>query len=81
MSQNKKPRNGSGKPDHAPDGVTPRRRRRLPVRAELKLDDNLPANEHHPLGNSAPEARTAGRHRIIGSVLARLARAGMRRRA
>ncbi len=81
MSQNKKPRNGSRKPDHAPDGVAPRRRRRLPDRAVLHLDDALAANEHHPLGKAAPEARTAGRQKLIGSVLARLARAGMRRRA
>ena len=74
MSQHKKTRKESG--DKAP-----RRRRRLPDRAELHLDDNLPANEHHPLGNEAPEAREAGRQRIIGSVLARLARAGMRGRA
>ena len=74
MSQNKKTRKESGdKP--------PRRRSRLPDRAELHLDDSLAANEHHPLGNEAPEAREAGRQRIIGSVLARLARAGMRGRA
>ena len=74
MSQNKKTRKESG-------DKTPRRRRRLPDRAELHLDDSLAANEHHPLGNEAPEAREAGRQRIIGCVLARLARAGMRGRA
>jgi len=56
-----------------------RRNRRLPVQAELHLDDGLAANEHHPLASSAPEARAAGRLRLIASVLARLARGCARR--
>ena len=77
-------RAGSGQPDQKPkdDGAkVPRRRSRLPLRADLHLDDDLPANVHHRLGNSAPEARTASRQRVIGSVLARLARADVKRRA
>jgi len=51
-----------------------RSRRRLPVKASLRLDDSLPANEHHPLAKAAPETREAGRLRLIAVVLARLAR-------
>jgi hypothetical protein len=56
-----------------------RRRQRLPVRANLHLDDSLPANERHPLAQSAPEFRAASRVRLIAGILARLAQTAARR--
>lgn len=55
------------------DDAPKRRRQRLPVHARLSLDDSLPANEHHPLAQSAPEFRAASRVRLIAGILARLA--------
>jgi hypothetical protein len=55
-----------------------RRRQRLPVHARLSLDDSLPANEHHPLAQSAPEFRAASRVRLIAGILARLAQTAAR---
>jgi hypothetical protein len=54
-----------------------RRRRRLPVRANLLMDDSLAPNENHPLAASAPEVRAASRLRLIATILARLARAAL----
>ena len=63
-----------GQPGPGHDASTPKKRRqRLPVLATLSLDDTLAANDHHPLGQSAPEVRAAGRLRLIATVLARLA--------
>lgn len=56
-----------------------RRRQRLPVRANLRLDDSLPANEHHPLAQSAPDIRAANRLRLIAGILARMAQTAARR--
>jgi hypothetical protein len=56
------------------------RRGRLPVKARLLLDDSLAANEHHPLARSAPEVRAVSRLRLIASILARMARAGLARK-
>lgn len=64
---NEKERNE--KPSESPG----RKRRRLPIRALLHLDDSLAANEQHPLAESPPEVREASRLRLIASVLARLA--------
>jgi hypothetical protein len=61
-------------------GQFKRRRGRLPVRARLLLDDSLPANETHPLAQSAPEVRAASRLRLIAGVLARMARAALARK-
>ena len=61
-------------------GREPKKRRRLPVLASLHLDDDLPANEHHPLAGSAPETRAAGRLRLIAAVLARMARSALARK-
>lgn len=58
---------------------SPKRRQRLPVRANLRLDDSLAANEHHPLGQSAPEVRGARRVRLIAAILARMAQTAVRR--
>jgi len=52
-------------------------RRRLPVRAAVRFDDTLAANERHPLAKTMPEARAASRLRLIASILARLARTGL----
>jgi hypothetical protein len=46
----------------------------LPAKATLVFDETLAANEHHPLANAAPEARALSRMKLIGSILARLAR-------
>lgn len=78
--RNKKGRRAA-EPRGQPGSATPKRRRqRLPVQAILSLDDSLAANEHHPLGQSAPEVRDAGRVRLIAAVLARMARSAMGRR-
>lgn len=45
-----------------------RRRQRLPVHARLSLDDSLPANGHHPLAQSAPDARAASRLPLIAEM-------------
>lgn len=60
-------------------GRRPAKRKRLPVLACLHLDDDLPANEHHPLAGAAPETRAAGRLRLIAVVLARMARTALAR--
>ena len=58
-----------------PPGPFPSRRcSRLPAKATLVFDETLAANEHHPLANAAPEARALSRMKLIGSILARLAR-------
>ncbi len=62
-----------------PADRVPRRRSRLPVHARLSLDDSLPANEHHPLAQSAPDVRAASRVRLIAAILARLAQTGLAR--
>jgi hypothetical protein len=68
------------KPLGQTDPAAPKRRRqRLPVRANLRLDDSLAANEHHPLAASSPEFREASRLRLIAGVLARIAGAAMKR--
>ena len=54
----------------------PRRRRRLPSLAILRIVDELLPNESHPLANAPAESRAAGRLRLIAAVLARLARRG-----
>jgi hypothetical protein len=64
-------------PDAPPNGR--KRRRHLPIMAELLLDDSLPANEHPPLGKSAPETREASRLRLIAGILARMARSALGR--
>lgn len=56
----------------------PRRRSRLPVHADVRLDDSLPANENHPLAQSSPEAREAGRLKLIAGILARMAQASVK---
>lgn len=68
-------------PNNPRDGQEPRldpqpsrRRSRLPEKATLVFDESLAANEHHPLANAAPEARALSRLKLIGSILARLAR-------
>jgi hypothetical protein len=69
-----------GQPGSAEDSPKAKRRRhRLPVHARLSLDDSLPANERHPLAQSAPEFRAASRVRLIAGILARLAQAAARR--
>lgn len=71
-----------GQPSSGHDASTPKKRRqRLPVRARLSLDDTLAANDHHPLGQSAPDVRAANRVRLITTVLARLAQTDLARRA
>ncbi|MCZ2340481.1 MAG: hypothetical protein LC104_01635 [Bacteroidales bacterium] len=73
--ENGRKANGRRKPvaDHVP-----RRRSRLPVHADVRLDDSLPANENHPLAQSSPEAREAGRLRLIAGILARMARTSVK---
>lgn len=76
----------NGKKDRkAAEGARPgsppaakRRRHRLPVHADLRFDDTLAANEHHPLAATSPEVREASRLRLIACVLARMARAAMK---
>lgn len=51
-----------------------RHSRRLPVEADLRIDDTLPENSEHPLARTPPEQRAISRLRLIASVLARLAR-------
>jgi len=69
-----------GQPRSAHDAPSPKRRRqRLPVHARFSLDDSLPANEHHPLAQSAPDVRAASRVRLIAAVLARIAQTTTRR--
>ncbi|WP_437193980.1 hypothetical protein [Planctomicrobium sp. SH527] len=63
--------------DKNPNKPPGRKRRRLPVRAFFLLDDSLAANDQHPLAASPPAVREASRLRLIASVLARLASAGM----
>ena len=65
------------KGDKKPDKPPGRKRRRLPIRAFLHLDDSLAANEQHPLAASPPEMREASRLRLFASVLARLASTAM----
>jgi len=72
MSDQENPHHGASGNGRDGKGQS-RRRRRLPVRATLRLDDDLPANEQHPLASAAPETRAAGRLRLIATVLARLA--------
>lgn len=60
-------------------GDPPKRRRRLPVRAELRLDDSLAANDRHPLARTSPEHRENGRLRLIAAILARIARGSLAR--
>lgn len=67
--------NGRRQPDAA---SAARRRSRLPVHSDVRLDDSLPVNEHHPLARSSPEAREAGRVKLIAAVLARLAQTAVR---
>ena len=74
MSDRNKNGGQASGPGGQPDGSTPKKRRqRLPVLATLSLDDTLAANDHHPLGQSVPEVRSASRIRLIAAVLARMA--------
>ena len=50
-----------------------RTRRRLPIRAVIRLNEFLAPNEAHPLAEAGSEARAAGRLRLFAAVLARLA--------
>jgi len=54
------------------------RRGRLPVHADLRLDDSLAANQNHPLAQTAPEIRAASRLHLIATILARLAVASLK---
>jgi hypothetical protein len=72
MTNNDKANNG------LPGGVR-RSRRRLPVRAAIRFDDTLAANERHPLAQATPEGRAASRLRLIASILARMARTDLAR--
>lgn len=58
----------------------PKRRRRLPTRVKMSVDDTLAANPHHPLAQAAPEVRAAGRLRIIAGILVRLAQTDLARK-
>ena len=51
------------------------------VSTTLSLDDTLAANDHHPLGQSVPEVRSASRIRLIAAVLARMAQAVVGKRS
>lgn len=81
MSNENKKNGRKAKARGQPRPAEPKRRRRLPVQATLRLDDSLPANEHHPLAGSAPEVRAASRVRVIACVLVRLARTDLAREA
>ena len=57
-----------------------RRRGRLSVHADLRLDDSLAANQNHPVAQTAPETDAASRFRLIATILARLAGASLKAR-
>ena len=79
-SNSRKPSESRKKAGPSADSAKPKhRRQRLPVLAELSLDDALLANEYHPLAQSAPDVRGASRIRLIAAILARLAQTAVRR--